>query len=57
MTVLSDNLSQAVIDFQGMEILDVMQLRDSDNAYVHIKDNCTTYNDPNLGSALIIKLL
>jgi len=40
-----------------MEITDVAQWRESDDSYVHIGKNCSSYNDQALGSALIIPLL
>ncbi len=57
MTVKADGIKQVIIDYQGMEITDVSQWRQSDDSFVHIGKNCTTYNDQALGSALIIQLL
>ena len=57
MTAIQDGVNQVVLDYQGMEIIDVAQYRESDQSFVHIFSNCTSYTDQNLGSAIIIPLL
>lgn len=45
MTSLKDGLSQVVLDFQGMTIIQVEQLNNTAGSFVNITHLCTTYTD------------
>lgn len=56
MTALKDGVNQVVIDYQGMQIISVLEQDQKTGVYTDLTSACTHYDDANLGSALIIPL-